>query len=542
MEAEPLLAPRRVQSLLSRRVRCAALLAIVLWAAVLRVEGMVGPFGSGWQHLGAFYSLMARNDLRYGVAETRLAQVVNAEPAPRDQWVFYTHHPPGMSLTTAAVASLIGEGPLAIKLHGLLFSLLEVVLIYLLVAAALSPGAGLAAAFIAAVVPAGAYFATHGSELGPQAIALALLALLMDERARKRAQESAPARPRSLATFAALCGSLFFAWPALGVAAFISGRDLLARNFRRALLFGALIPAALLVRLLHVRLATGHFDDGSGITLVASALGHSVVGASTLLVQFDALQVVRRVAGHLRFLFGDLGLAAAALGALLLALAFVRRRRRDDPVGPRAWTTAAGLATFALLYSLPFPRAVVVHRYYLIVALPMVAFLGGFAVHATSHLAIGRLAALAAAAAIGVTGSARVLHDHRADRTPYYEELGTALRDHVPPGRRVSTTERFSTCLVYYAQREIRGDLGDKDLEGFLAGGGAPALPSAGWFAVVEPSIDPPHARDQELLLFLRRHWQPEEIALPKSGATLLLFDLSRTAGPWTNPGVDPHH
>jgi len=109
---------------------------------------VAGPFGFGWQFLGAFYSKMARNVVDYGPLHARFAMIENALPTTPDHWVVYTHHPPGMALATA-------------------------------------------------VLPAGAYFSTHRSELGPEAIALALLALLLDERARERAGAAAPGGGRS---------------------------------------------------------------------------------------------------------------------------------------------------------------------------------------------------------------------------------------------------------------------------------------------------------------------------------------------------------
>src|SRR5262249_46046569 len=147
-----------------------ALAAIVGWAFVARAGALPGPFGFGWQSLGAFYSRMARNLVEYGPLHARFAMIENVAPTTPDHWEIYSHHPPGMTIATAALMTWLGDGPLAIRWLGIGFALLQVVVTYALVAEALSRRAGLAAAFATAVLPAGAYFSTHGSELGPEAI------------------------------------------------------------------------------------------------------------------------------------------------------------------------------------------------------------------------------------------------------------------------------------------------------------------------------------------------------------------------------------
>jgi hypothetical protein len=510
---------------------------VLVWAVAVRAGSLPGPFGSGWQHLGATYSIIARNHLRYGLLETRFAPVVNAEPAPREEWVHFSHHPPGMGLTTAAAMALLGDRPLAVKLHGLLFSLLQVAVTFALVARALSPHAGLAAALMPAVLPAGAHYATHGSDLGPQAIALALLALLLDERARERD----PARPRSGAVLGAAAASLFFGWPALVVVGAIGLRDLLRRDLARAALFFAVVPAAFGLHLLHVRWSTGSFAGDRGGSLLDSFLGHGVVGATSLFAEVGGERVLSRAWRHAQFLFTDSGLVLAGLGLVALVV-----RAAGDP---RARQRLAGpfFGTLALAagYSIPFARAVLVHRFWLIVALPWIALLIGGLADAVLRLAGGtpppRTAergrtVLSALAPVAVAAGLLLLaiHATRADlaaqdaeRTPFYEELGTALRAASAEHEVIHTTEHVNGSLHYYAQRRLRGDLDDRQLSSLAAKGAElPLFP--GRVAIAQPSFDPQVADCDELLSFLSLHYEGERIDLPRSGRTLRLFDLSR--------------
>ena len=510
-----------------RRIACSlALAAIVAWAFVARSGALAGPFGFGWQLLGAFYSKMARNLVEYGPVNARFAMIENAAPATPDQWIVYSHHPPGMAIATSALMTWFGDGPLPIKSLGVAFALLQVVVTYALVAEALSRRAGLAAAFATAVLPAGAYFSTHGSELGPEAITLALLALLLDERARARD----PVRPRRALVLWALAGSVFFAWPGLIVAGFIALRDLFGRRFGRALTFGAAIPVALGLHAMHMFVAQA-FATPAGVVArpatFSSLFAHSFLGFSTRMPDVTAAQIQARLLGHVQFLFGWPALGLALFGATI-GLAAARWWAPERSVARRAWTTLAGLATFAILYSTPLLQAVLIHRYWLIVALPLVAFLIGAAVHATAvrPIACGVWAAVAVAGGLWITRD--VMELQRRDRTPYFQELGDVLRAHVPADQVVCTTANGTECTSYYARREVRGGFDELQLERFLRAGQSVDAPIKGWFALIEPPIDPSDTSHAQLAEFLERTWTSTRYRLEKTGADVVLFDLSR--------------
>jgi len=511
------------------RIACAlALAVIVVWAFAARIGSVAGPFGFGWQSLGAFYSKMARNLVEYGPLHARFAMIENAQPTTSDHWVVYTHHPPGMALTTAALMAVLGDGPLAIKSLGVAFALLQVLVTYALVAEALSRRAGLAAAFATAVLPAGAYYSTHGSELGPEAVALALLALLLDERARAKD----PARTGRGGALAALVGSIFFAWPGLIVAGFIALRDLFGRRFGRALAFGAVIPAAFALHWVHMAIAMAPVVPSPATarqTLFESLVAHSTLGVADLLRNFTAAQVQARLTGHLRFLFG-LPVLVLAFGGGMLGLAKARRWAPEGAPAQRAWTTLAALATFSLLYSAPLLGAVIVHRYWLLVALPLVAFLIGAAVHATAVRPLAGAAWIVAAVAGGLWITRGVMEMQRRDRTPYFQELGDVLREHVPADQVVYTSANDTDCTSFYARREVRGGFNDLALERFIGAGRSSGASIPVWFALVEPTIDPSDTEHAKLAAFLKESWAATTYRLAKTGADVVLFDLSLPA------------
>src|SRR5262249_36170187 len=150
---------------------------------------------------------------------------------------------------------------------------------------------------------------------------------------------------------------------------------------------------------------------------------------------FDARLFVNRVWHHLLFLFTIPGLAVAAAGAG----AWLLRRRipalRDRPAG-------ALLATFAIVgvgYVACFPRAAIVHRYWMLVLLPLVSLLFGLFVQTLSTSRIGVALAIVAVLAAAVDGTWVAVAAHRGDRTPYYEAFGRSLAELTPAGATVVT-------------------------------------------------------------------------------------------------------
>jgi hypothetical protein len=91
----------------------------------------------------------------------------------------------------------------------------------------------------------------------------------------------------------------------------------------------------------------------------------------------------------------------------------------------------------------------------------------------------------------------------------------------------VFTSEPPSSCLVFYCDRELTGNMSDRDLAGgFASGGAAVAVPRAA-FALVKPPSPEVTFPSASLETFLRERFSAVEVDLPRSRRTLLLFDLA---------------
>lgn len=132
----------------------AALVAIVVTAATLRVPGLTPEFGpeiGGWT--GAHYSQIADNSVALG------RPVLFANPYPSDaEGVAYATHPPGVPWLVALSRGLLGPTAFASRLPFFALSLLAVVLVFRLVRQERGAAAGLLAAAGLASCPIGAVY------------------------------------------------------------------------------------------------------------------------------------------------------------------------------------------------------------------------------------------------------------------------------------------------------------------------------------------------------------------------------------------------
>ncbi|HTL71031.1 MAG TPA: glycosyltransferase family 39 protein [Candidatus Eisenbacteria bacterium] len=103
--------------------RLPAVLAAAALAGLLCL-GLGGPWKSGNHSgsAGAFFSVVARNYLRYGGA-TRLGQVLNTGAASPAEFDYYTHHPPLTAFLVTSGFLVFGEHEWAARLPFLLCSL-----------------------------------------------------------------------------------------------------------------------------------------------------------------------------------------------------------------------------------------------------------------------------------------------------------------------------------------------------------------------------------------------------------------------------------
>lgn len=82
---------------------------IVIFIALFFISSRLdSPFDGHHDFNAVFYSQIARNYLRYGLVQTKGAQVINSGFAEKEEWDFHTHHPATYPMILAGAFGLLG--------------------------------------------------------------------------------------------------------------------------------------------------------------------------------------------------------------------------------------------------------------------------------------------------------------------------------------------------------------------------------------------------------------------------------------------------
>lgn len=242
-----------------------AVVPLVTLAIALRMIGLTTPWGAdNLGTAGAFFSIAARNYLRYGYLAHRLIPIVTAEGPPSPA-VLYAHHPPLVPLLVSASFAIFGEHAWAARLVPLAATAMALTLLVLLARDLFGPRVALLTLAVASTLPLDAHLAAHVDVQGSVVLAFVLASLHALARQRYR---------RSLIWFT--CG-VFADWAALylPVLLAIAPWPFGHRRSRRLMAVWLLYATALflaiatwlsspeaVVTLLHDRALSFHSDQG----------------------------------------------------------------------------------------------------------------------------------------------------------------------------------------------------------------------------------------------------------------------------------------
>jgi 4-amino-4-deoxy-L-arabinose transferase-like glycosyltransferase len=423
--------------------------------AGLMAVHLTAPWTGSFDANGARYSIAARNYLRYGLAATRGGQVLNAGELQPDDFRFYSHHPPGISLTLAASFALLGAHEWSARLVFILFTLAAAACLHRVaqeMAAPIAgngrPLAGVLAAIVFLVQPMVALYGRIPDHEAPAAFfALALAVLYLHWQ---RTED----RKWLLAMSAAAFIGAWYAWIVCVVPWLLLAYHWLVKRRGAAwmLLPAAAAAVGFLAVLGHVALVEG------GLGGLWGALAHRWStqardrgGDST----FGLWQFLARQGWYFWAVFS--GLAGA------LSLGWVLGVGRP---GKAHTLLVAALAIFGLSNVVVFYQGAFIHVYYqFYLAIPL-ALMAGLAIAGICRRAGPLWGPLVAAclvlaiAAEGLLKLAPVWREQRGGFTfyPGQMEMAAYLRETTEPQDRVllRCNWPYSFCqLTYYADRNI---------------------------------------------------------------------------------------
>jgi hypothetical protein len=109
------------------------LLLILILVFLLLSFKVLQPFWGHHEFNGAYYGMIAKNYIRYGILKTRGAQVNNLYPVPPEQWSLHTNHPATYPLLLSFAFRLFGAHEYIARLISIFASIIGVILLVSLI-------------------------------------------------------------------------------------------------------------------------------------------------------------------------------------------------------------------------------------------------------------------------------------------------------------------------------------------------------------------------------------------------------------------------
>lgn len=409
-------------------------LALLLACALLLRLGDFGrPWGcKGWQQMGAFNALAARNWVEQGWLDLRLAPTLDPLPPASGTWDVVLHRPPGAPLLVSAAFAAFGVGEASAQGLAIAASLVQWLATWAIARRCFGARAGLATAVLGACVPAAAFYGSLVDDMGPLLSGPIALACWMHLRWLDR-----PSARTLAARTAALALACSVNWQGLEIAALAGLHDL---GLRRRL--GSCAALGLVVAVPALCLAQRAWVDGA----VGPASGYGTMWDALWWRTWGGLHELGGPAEAL----GRLALQVAGLhgwATCALALAGLAGWRRSDRS-----LVAFVLAGFALLDMLVFLEGATRHDYWATLATPGLLVLAGCGTAVLAEALARRLPRLPVAVALvllvawpavhGASTSARLFA--RID-DGFPAGLGRVIRKNTPARSLVLTCEEDST-------------------------------------------------------------------------------------------------
>jgi 4-amino-4-deoxy-L-arabinose transferase-like glycosyltransferase len=439
------------------RIEKLLLIAILLFAATVRLVTLNEPFQRNAEGCASFYGLLARNYFRYHWSDHHGVPVMSmgkgAEPT------FYAKHPPTTPLLIAAVFAVTGyrgqwewfPGEWQVRLPTALLTIACIITIYLMVRNRATPRAGLIAAALLAAIPMTLVFGGFPDVISPQLVLMALLTVAAYERFHDD-----PTWPRFGWMCLAFTGAALTDWPAFYLVLVLGLHFVLTRPWRAwgwMIGFGMLSIAVFAALYAHLAMAQGDWrwmlaavehrtistagDESEAFTLgqwLLQAVWTYGIGRHTLLVciigmLWVPLALSRRFSG-----------GADRLAGLLLAWALLHILVGRQGVYQHEW------------WWWPLTPGIVVAAALTIDALCMRLETGGL------RRATGVLLTLAVIGFAGWNVRAVLLERASYPQLAYsLVEFGQVIRDHTSPDAAAALADSdMSLAFWYYADRAVK--------------------------------------------------------------------------------------
>lgn len=305
---------------------------------------------------GARNGNIARNYLRYGLLETKLGQTENSGKVSKEDFKYYTHFPPTLTLLMAASFKAFGVTEWAGRLIPILATSGVIVLIFLIGELLFDWEIGLLAALLSLATPMVLYFGKNPAQ-EPLVVFFVLLSyfgfLNLSKGKKYKVIFVGGLILAQLTTWAG-----FFLIPALTLVRVLK-KDI--QGVKKLIPFWILSVALFIVYLFYVRSLTGSFTGGGLFDALLQRSGISEMGK---IENLNLLTYLNQMRLWYTTLFT---LTLCLLSSLWLISKVAIRKFTDKELG------ILTLGIFGITYSLIFINSSYIHNYLIFYMLPFIS-------------------------------------------------------------------------------------------------------------------------------------------------------------------------
>ncbi|MBU0755891.1 MAG: glycosyltransferase family 39 protein [Planctomycetes bacterium] len=481
-------------------------LAIILLIGLyFRIQDFNEPWSiKGWQHLGAFFSIMARNFTENGYLVTKFAPAIDPIPPADGVWSIYLHHPPLFPILLSLSFQLFGVCEWSARLLSIVASLIGLAVVWAIARRLFGFQAALATAVMGAVIPATAFYGSIAIEYGPVVIMFTSLAFLYHLKFL-----STPSKKNLLISFAALFAAMFTNWNGYFMAAAVFLHLLLCKKRREAFYLILVTLTGIGIFLIHAYLAVGSLTESHGGNTLEIFYLRTWGG----IIEIDGFgDVVPGIAKHFVRLY--------TWPVLILAGFGLTRLKKATVPGAVPMLLLAGSLDILI-----FLEGALRHDFWNITLAPALIISAGAGLSfLVRPLLKGKktiAVVLVVASLVSVQGASKTLKRFKRNKDDYAKVFGEVIRNNTNPHDCILTSEFKTDPLLYYARRNIQGPFHDE----LIPEDGLPeSLAPADKIVLPERKSNP---FETDRLMAILRERYPETVIVVRKCRKVHIFDLN---------------
>lgn len=490
---------------LPEKYRFPLILSLIILGAVCLLSYRIDePFAGGYQGYSTIYNIIARNYLRYGYLATKFGWVINSGIAVPEEFIYYTRHPPLFGIILSIGLRIFGEHNWSARMVMILFSIFNIILIFLITEELWNKPIAISASFFASFSPVFLLYGSHIDHVGSVVLFFMFAVFwfyVLWEKCKKNHY------------FFTMC--LFFflgaltAWPVYFLFPFLLIHGLLTKR-PKIIWFLPLIAVLCFVSFFfYIYLLTGNwlgcqikemFLYRTGISKIHpqwTEIGYPIPSCNGL--SFTVPEFFVKFLYKMIVLFSPVSVFLSSVWLANFIARMIRKREIRNDLLLSVFLFGCGS------YCLAFPNITFQHEYVLFCIWGPVAVSSALGFNIIKNLSIPKTIRQISCIAVCILFAAQSIvvsyekHRRRIAVGLWEYTLGKTIGKYVLPGEEVITNTKVSFAARYYADRFIRFEV--RDMDNFVNLKNAPSRNYKYFIVKKDATIEP------ELMVYLKNNY-----------------------------------